>query len=278
MRTWTRLLAATSTVVASVGTSQVAEAAPPSNDDVAGPTVVTSPLPFRDEVDTSEATTTAEEAAFNDFCGAPAVERAVWYRSTASGDGFAVFDVRASDYGARILVLSRSAGAFVPVICAPGFVSGTVTTGQELWFMVFDDGTTSGGGDVLRVEVRVGVAAPEIDLAVDPVASVDRNGTATLTGTVTCTAPDGQGTLSGVNGFVSQRVGRGSVDGSFFAEVEVPCDGTTAEWAGIVVPPPGQRFAGGKAATVAFSFACGRDQCSDAFVETTVQMRRNRPR
>lgn len=196
----------------------------------------------------------------------------------ASGDGYAVFDVRASDYAAGILVLSGSPGAFVPVTCAPGFVSGTVTSGQQLWFMVFDDGTSSGGGDLLRVEVRLGIAAPDIELTVDPVAVVDRDGAATLTGTVTCTAPDAQGTLFGVDGSVSQRVGRGSVDGTFVAAVSIPCDGTTAEWSGTVVPPAGQRFAGGKAATVAFSFACGPDQCSDAFVDTTVQMRRNRPR
>lgn len=278
MRTTTRLLAIASTLVGSLATGHIVEAAPPSNDEVSGATVVTTPLPFIDVVDTSEATTTPDEAAFNEFCGAPAIERAVWYTSTASGDAFAVFDVRASDYAAGILVLSGSPGAFTPVACAPGSVSGTVTGGQQLWFMVFDDGTSSAGGDILRVEVRLGIAAPEIELTVDPVAHVDRYGAATLTGTVTCTAPDAQGTLFGVDGYVSQRVGRGSVDGSFAAELGIPCDGTTTEWAGTVVPPPGQRFAGGKAATVAFSFACGPDECADAFVETTVQMRRNRPR
>jgi hypothetical protein len=269
------LLAITATAFGSVVPGHLVEAAPPSNDDVSGATVVTTPLPFIDVVDTSEATTTPEEAAFNDFCGAPAIERAVWYTSTATGTGFAVFDVRASDYSAGILVLSGSPGAFVPVRCVQGFVSGTVTSGQQLWFMVFDDGTSSGGGDILRVEVRLGIAAPEIELAVDPVASVDRDGVATLTGTVTCTAPGGQGTLFGIDGSVSQRVGRGSVDGYFFTQLGLPCDGMTVEWAATVFPGPGQRFAGGKAATVAFSFACGPDQCGDAFVETTVQMRRS---
>jgi hypothetical protein len=279
MRMTTRLLLAiTATAFGSVVPGQLVEAAPPSNDDVSGATVVTTPLPFIDEVDTSDATTTPDEAALNAYCGAPAIERAVWYTSTAAGTGFAVFDVRTSDYSAGILVLSGSPGAFVPVTCEQGSVRGTVTSGQQLWFMVFDDGTSSGGGDILRVEVRLGVAAPAIELAVDPVAFVDRDGAATLTGTVTCTAPGGEPTLFGIEGFVSQRVGRGSVDGYLFADLGLPCDGTTMEWVGTVFPEPGQRFAGGKAATVAFSFACGPDQCGDAFVETTVQMRRSAPR
>ena len=52
-------------------TASTASAAPPDNDDISGATVL-GPVPFHLEQDTTEATTSAEEAAFNDFCGAPA--------------------------------------------------------------------------------------------------------------------------------------------------------------------------------------------------------------
>jgi hypothetical protein len=260
-----------------MATATVADAAPPPNDDFAGATVVTTPLPFVDEVDTSEATTTPEEAAYNDFCGAPAMDRAVWYTSTAAGDAdFAVFDVRGSDYGAGILVLAPSEeGELMPLACQPGSVSGPVSAGQQLWFMVFDDGTDP-GGTTLRVEVRLGIDPPDVELTVDPVASVDRFGVAYLSGTVSCTSPDGEGAVFGVEGSAHQRVGRASVNAFFFVETpDLGCDGTTVKWTAEAVPDFGDRFSGGKAATVAFSFACGTDQCSDAFVETTVMLRRN---
>ena len=62
-------------------TASTAAAAPPLNDDISGATAL-APVPFHLEQDTTEATTSAEEAAFNDFCGAPAFEHAVWFTAT----------------------------------------------------------------------------------------------------------------------------------------------------------------------------------------------------
>lgn len=92
---------------------------------------------------------------------------------------------------------------------------------------------------------------------------------------VTCTAPDGQAVVFGVSGSVRQRVGRGFVDGFFFADLGVPCDGSTSAWAAVATPDGG-KFAGGKAATVAFTFGCGTDLCSEGYAEAIVQMRRGR--
>jgi hypothetical protein len=278
MRTTCRVLAVAGTVLGSlVLAASVAQAAPPPNDDVENATLVTTPLPYTDAVDTSEATTTPEEAAYNEFCGAPAMERAVWYRSTATGDAdFAVFDVTASDYSAGILVLAGSGpGDLSPIACAQGVVSGPVSSGTQLWFMVFEDGTAPLNGDTLRVEVRLGTAPPQVELTLDPRASVDRDGVAYLSGTVRCSDPSGDGTLFGIDGYAHQKVGRASVRAYFFVPLDAPCDGTLTPWTAEAVPEFGDRFAGGKATTVAFAFACGIDQCSDAFVETTVTMLRN---
>jgi cytochrome c biogenesis protein CcdA len=199
----------------------------------------------------------------------------VWYTTTPVSDGFGVIDVTQSDYSAGIVVLAGSPGAFVPLACGPGVISGPFTAGQQLYFMVFGDGLTTETSGTLHLEVRLAVAPPVLEVTVDPVAGVDRFGAATITGTVTCTAPDGQGVVFGVDGSVRQRVGRGFVDGFFFADLGVPCDGTTFAWSAVAVPDGG-KFAGGKAATVAFTFGCGTDQCSQAYVEAIVQMKRGR--
>jgi hypothetical protein len=251
-------------------------AAPPGNDDVGNATEITS-LPFSDTVDTTDATTTPEEAALNDFCGAPEMEHTVWYTATIDADGFALIDVTDSNYSAGIVVLEGSPGALMPVDCAAGTVAGAVEAGEQLYFMIFGDGLTEETSGSLQVEVRAAVPPPEIDVTIDQVAYVDRDGVATLTGTVTCTADNDEGTVFDVSGFVNQRVGRGSVDGFFFAELELSCDGTTTSWSALAFPEGG-RFAGGKAATVTFAFGCGPDLCSDGYLEATVQMRKGRPR
>ena len=256
----------------SVTTSGVAEAAPPPNDDITDATVIDA-LPFSDTVDTTEATTSADEAALNALCGAPAMEQGVWYTATPQSDGYGVFDTTGSSYPTGILVLAGSPGSWVPLACGPGSVIGPRTAGVTLYFMVF--GYTQPSSGTLVVEVRDVVAPPVIDVSVDPVASVDRFGAATITGTVTCTAPDGQGVVFEVDGSVRQRVGRGFVDANFFVPLGIPCDGTTVPWSALAVPDGG-KFAGGKAATVAFSFGCGTDQCSGGFVESTVQMKKGR--
>lgn len=60
----------------SVGLSS-ATAAAPGNDTIGGATTVAPG--FTEELDTSEATTDAEDAAINSNCGAPATDASVWY-------------------------------------------------------------------------------------------------------------------------------------------------------------------------------------------------------
>lgn len=205
------------------------------------------------------------------------VEHAVWYTSIPVTDGFATIDVRSSDYSAGILVLEGTPGAFTPVLCQQGSVSGSFTAGQQRYFMVFGDGLTPATSGTLRIDVRAAVDPPTIDVTLNPRASVDKFGAVTVTGTVTCSATDGVGVVLGIEGSVRQRVGRGFVDGYFFTDLGTPCDGSTVQWSALAFPDGG-KFAGGKAATVAFSFGCGTDQCGGGFVEGTVQLIKGRGR
>jgi hypothetical protein len=258
----------------SVATAGTVSAAPPANDDALDATVIGS-LPFVDDVDTTEATTSDEEAALKDQCGAPAMEQGVWYTATPTRSGTGLIDVTGSDFPAGIIVVSGSPGSFEFVTCAPGVVSGPFTAGETRYFMVFGFDASNPSG-AMHLEVRDEIDAPVLELTVDPVAHIDRTGAANITGTVTCIAPDAQGFVEVVDGTVRQRAGRGFVDATFTTFPAVPCDGTTVPWTGVAVPDG--RFASGRAATVAMSFACGPDQCSGDFVEATVRLTRGRVR
>src|SRR6476469_9449519 len=75
--------------------ASTAWAAVPTNDTIAGATPI-SALPFTATLDTTQATTDADDASINANCGAPATEASVWYSYTASADGAVVIDVSQS--------------------------------------------------------------------------------------------------------------------------------------------------------------------------------------
>ena len=84
-------------------------AAPPSNDDFAGRTVIAG-LPYNETLDTSEATSEASDAELNTVCGAPALDASVWYEFTPAADVNVLVDVSASDYSAGVFVATSSPG------------------------------------------------------------------------------------------------------------------------------------------------------------------------
>ena len=98
MRVRTGALVVTTAVVTALTGTPTAFAAVPSNDTSAGATPVVA-LPFSATIDTSGATTDAEDAALNAQCGAPVTERSVWFTYTAGPgvDGIYV-DVSQSGY------------------------------------------------------------------------------------------------------------------------------------------------------------------------------------
>src|SRR5438309_435623 len=78
-------------------------AATPNNDTVGGATAI-SALPFDDTVDTSSATSDANDSQLNAQCGAPVTNGSVWYSYTPAADGGVVFDVSNSDYSSGLIV------------------------------------------------------------------------------------------------------------------------------------------------------------------------------
>lgn len=263
------------TAVATLVTASLLGAAPawaaaPANDTSGGATAAS--LGFSEVLDTTEATTDSDDAQLNESCGAPSTDASVWYTLVGTGTGVVV-DVSASDYPAGVLVGVGSPGSLDTVSCGPGATAFFAESGATYYVLAIDDQSDGGGnGGSLDISFHEAPPPPTVDITVDPTGTVNtRTGVAHLTGTYTCTDAD----FIEVFGDVTQPVGRFAVRGFFdFFDVGT-CDGTTHTWSADVFPDNG-KFAGGKAMTVAFAFACGAFECGEGFTEQTVRLRGGR--
>ena len=246
-------------------------AAAPSNDEVAGAVAVS--LGDHITLDTTEATTTAADGDLNSNCGAPATDASVWYTFTAPADGGVIFDASSSDYSAGFMVFDGTPTADSLINCGPLTVGVAVSSGATYTVMVFDDGEDGNpvpGGNLV-LDVNEAPPPPTVDVTVDPKAKVDKAGTAWVTGSYTCTNSD----FIELDGELHQNVGRFTVNGYGFTFYEGTCDGTPHTF---TMPITGEngKFAGGKAASIVFSFACGAFECADGYAEQKIQLTKGR--
>jgi hypothetical protein len=242
-------------------------AAAPGNDTFGGATAAT--LGFSQLLDTTEATTDADDAQLNASCGAPATDASVWY-AFAGSDAGVVIDVSQSDYSAGILVGVGSQGNLQTETCGPGAVAFFAAAGTTYYVLAIDDQSDGGGnGGSLSISFNPVPPPPTVDITVNRYGKVKPStGVATLSGSYTCT----DGDFIDVFGDARQRAGRVIISGSFeFVDFET-CDGAPHAWTADVFPDNG-RFVGGKAMTVTFAFACGPFECAEGFVEQTVRLR-----
>jgi hypothetical protein len=244
-----------------------AAAAPPANDVFAGGVTI-SALPFSATVDTTEATTDADDVNANANCGAPATEASVWYAFTPATASTVGVDVSASSYSAGVIVVTGSPGSFSLVTCGPGFVAFSATPGVTYYLLAFDDTPWAPNGGTLQISVSE-VQSAEAAVTVDPTGLVNpRTGVVTVSGTFTCANAD----FAFVDVSVTQTVGRFTITG--FGEVSAdPCDGQSHPWSLDVTGSNG-KFAGGKASVDAFMFACGPFECATDEATQTVRLRR----
>ncbi len=188
-----------------------AYAAAPANDTYGG-RVIVGALPFTATLDTSEATTDADDADINASCGAPATDASVWYEFTATANGGVVLDVSGSSYSAGAIVATGSPGSFNLLTCGPGAVSWSAVAGETYAILVIDDQLDGGGnGGTLNLTMDVAPPAPTIDVTVNPVATFLKNGSAVVSGTVTCT---GLVDFAFLETDLRQTVGRFVVEGA----------------------------------------------------------------
>ncbi|MEI8407375.1 MULTISPECIES: hypothetical protein [unclassified Kribbella] len=243
------------TLITSAGT---ALAAPPGNDTYGGRTVVGA-IPFTDSLDTTEATTDSDDIS-TDFCGTPAplpTDASVWYEITPTADGPLRADVSSSTYSTTANVATGSPGNWSLVACGFGAVTWTATAGTTYTMLVFDNQFDGGGnGGTLNLTIDVLPPPPTVDITVNPVASFNsRTGSATVSGTATCTGDPAFGI---VEVRLTQQAGRFTVRGSGINTLL--CDTTVQSWS-VQVVPDGSKFAGGKAASDTIATVCSPIEC-----------------
>jgi hypothetical protein len=242
-------------------------AAAPNNDTFGGATVAS--VGFSETIDTSEATTDADDAQLNASCGAPATDASVWYAIDGS-DQVVIVDISASDYTAGALVGVGTQGNLETVACGPGMTAFYAAAGTTYYVLAIDDqGDGGGNGGNLTISFTAAPPPPTIDFTVNPTGRVNtKTGVATISGTVSCSDSD----FVEIDVEARQSVGRFVVRGfgSFFEFGT--CDGTSHAWSADIYPENG-KFAGGKALTANFSFGCGVFECNGGYVEQTVMLR-----
>jgi hypothetical protein len=214
------------------------------------------------------------ETALNANCGAPRVEHGVWFSITPTDTMFVMFDTNESNYGVGMMLFPAAVSADSLITCGPGQINAQLVGGDEYFLLAFGDGTTAATGGTLKLHIDEAVPPPEISVTINKTGTVDKQGVAHISGTVTCTSENDVGILFDVFGDMSQRVGRLVIRGFFDSFLEAPCDGSTIPWTADVFADNGL-FAGGKAATVAIGFGC-TDICSDGFAQATIQLRKAR--
>jgi len=240
-------------------------AAAPSNDTFAGATVI-STLPYNQVLDTTQATTDADDVEANADCGAPATQASVWYSLTPTADETPLVDVSNSNYEAGVIVVTGTPGNFSLVNCGPGQVAFSASAGVTYSILAFGDVPGSSGGD-LRIAVSEAPPPPKIKLTVNPIAAVSK-GVATVTGTVTCKGSALFGPELRVT--LKQSVGRLTILGHAFLD-ESPCSGTK-DWTAKVRGKNG-RFGGGQAHVVVQADACGALECGFKTVKADIKLR-----
>jgi hypothetical protein len=252
--------------------AQTAAAAPPSNDTFVGAIAVMSG--FSQELDTSEATTDADDAQLNAMCGLPATDASVWYTFTNTSSDVAEVhvDVSASSYQAGFLVGGGTRGDLEAVSCGLSPSGRFFAAPGTTYYVLAIDPQFDGGGNGGTLNITVtAFPAPTVDITIDPVARFDRAGAATVSGTYTCT----NAALFDLFGFVQQTVGRLTFSATFTFRVTGTCDGTTRSWSAVANPEDGN-FRGGKATVGASGQACGVDfmRCAADDERLTVKLLR----
>jgi hypothetical protein len=240
-----------------------ASAAPPANDEPAG----ALPLRLGDRVvqDTREATTNAQDEAFNLGCGAPSTAASVWYTYTPDKDRELVLDVTESSYSSGVLVFAGTPSAGSVVSCGPGIVGLRAKLGKTYNIMAFADTGTTGGQLVLSLEKAPPEPRVNVSLAPRGVAFRGGAGAAEIHGTYSCR----NGEFAAVSGTLLQRAGRLKVQGRFGTEIK--CNGTRRQWSARVISPIGTYVRGHASARIQI-FACGVISCNQDKAERDLEL------
>ena len=207
-------------------------AAPPANDLRSGATPVTAG--FNELLDTSEATTDADDAFLNSVgCNFPATDASVWYQFVGTGETFRI-EVFQSSYSASVLI---DYGDFKTFACGIGGIDFTTIPGHTYYMMALDDQRDGGGnGGTLNISINLAPPPPPppgVTLSVDRFGTLNaRTAVATISGTYSCEDAD----RLIINPNVWQDIGVFFAMGYNDIQFEGTCDGNPHTWSADMYP------------------------------------------
>lgn len=224
-------------------------AASPSNDTISGAKPLS--VGFEETLDTTEATTDADDEALNSYCDYSVFTASVWYTFTGTGADV-ILETEGSSYYPVIIVATGSPGSLEPRRCGYGNTFWHAEAGTTYHLVIADTDDWAGGGGSLHVSLRHWVPRT-LSVDVNPTGTVDSAGTATVGGSYTCTG------LRGIwmNLWLEQSVGpRGMVRvATEFGLYPAACDGKPHPWSK-QISATGEKYAGGKAMVYLGAYGC----------------------
>jgi hypothetical protein len=271
-----RVVTATATlIIASALGVSPAWAASPTNDTSSGATAASAG--FSEVLDTTEATTDAQDTQFDESCGFLKTDASVWY-TFQGNDADIVVDAYgggSSTYDAGVLIGVGSPGSLQAVACYLRRGAFHADAGTTYYILVvdpqYDQDTTYGG--ILHMSFSA-VPPPTVTLTVNAKGTASKStGAAHITGSYTCT---NGGFTDALFGTVAQTI-KQRVPVSIYANVSIypfnaSCNGVRHTWAIDVFPDSGGAFRTGPATVDADLTVCGEFNCAGSQVHQIVKL------
>jgi hypothetical protein len=201
-------------VVVIAGTGTAALGATPANDD-RGAAKVVGDLPFRDSLDTTDATRQPNDPD----CFSDEVDPTVWYSFTPGTDARFFASTAGSDYDTTLVVATSGPDGLEVVRCNDDWIDGSLVAwaakaGQEYLIMVGSYSGVSGGG--LEFRVRRVPPRPSFTLSLGRSGTINRHGAAVVHGLLRCHGRHGRHSIDVIG---RQDAGRLRIRGFGFTDV-----------------------------------------------------------
>jgi hypothetical protein len=239
---------------------------PPANDEISGATPLTLNTPVTQ--DTSGATSAPTDPT---QCFFFAPHNTVWFSFTPTVSQALNLDRSGSSYEGRLSVLTDLGSGPQVIACDSGAANlrFDATAGRTYFFM---DAGFLGGGQ-LRLTLSPGIVMTAV---VDPTATVNRQGTAVVTGTLACNPaarlPTPGAERPTVAVVLRQRVSKTLViEGS--KDLSLLCGTTPTGWSATIIGSNGP-FRKGQAEVFVTGFACDAVACDRPEVRQLVRLER----
>lgn len=245
-----------------------ASAAPPSNDEMATPIVITS-VPATITLDTTEATSSDSDPG---YCFGPELgpdPATVWFSYTPTVSGPLAATTFGSDYDTTLYVGTVADGEFEQIACSDDTrtlqagLRFDATAGVTYYFVAATSPFAGVNGGNLVFNLDVGLPAQEVAVTLDPIGTITKDGVL-FTGTVSCTAPTTFQSLVIVE--LDQNEGdKKAVDYIGFVDI-ADCPGTDIAFEILLQPQVGKVKKGDVTLEVIFA-ACNDLECDSVVIE-----------